>query len=356
MTDTLFAPAPTSNAASADPQPSKLSAADRKLFRGTAAEVHPWMSTADILSAIGCNFRVTRHAAQCGERRYGDCQLWLRDDTQDLLGFFGNRRQVIQPQVFIDYFRAFADASDKAISLDVVGALDGGRTLYMAAKLHGNNVRLLDSSLGGGYGAGGGLGISRPGTSAYLPSEDRTDHWLILTESFGESLRPRVMTIANELVCSNGLASKLTDCEVRLSHHGSLAYEHVAAVLEHALRNSRAYARIKDRLAATPISLDTARAALRTYFADPDGKGRMVQRLEAIYQRDLIGGELDSRAGTAWGLASAVTQYTSHESIRDEAKAFKSQLDGGRARTASGFLSFLEGQFSGEHASSLIAT
>jgi hypothetical protein len=325
--------------------PSKLSASDRRLFRGTAAEVHPWMDTAEILAAIGCNFRVVRQPAQAGSRTYGDCQLWLRDDNQDLLGFFGTRRQVIQPQLFIDYFRAFTAASAKAISLDVVGSLDGGRTLYMAAKLHGDTAAVLAQ--------GGGMAISRAGHSAYLPSEERTDHWLVLTESFGESLRPRVMTIANELVCTNGLTRKLTDCKVRLSHSGSLQYEHVAAVLEHALRQCRAYDRIKDRLAATPITGATASAALRTYFADPEGTSSLVRRLEAIYRQGLIGGELDSRRGTAWGLASAVTQYTSHERIGQPAKAFKSQLDGSRARTANGFLAFLEAQFAGEHASAL---
>ncbi len=316
---------------------SKLTAADRSLFKGTAAEVQPWMSDTEILASIGCNFNVVRTPAVHAGRSYPDCQLWLRDDNQDLLGFFGAKRQAIQPSTFIDYFRAFCDASGKAISLDVVGAYNKGRSLYMAAKLSGNNGELLQAE--------GGLGISRVGHSAYINKEDRTDHWLVLSESFGEALRPRVSVIANELVCTNGLARKVTECEVRLSHTQAMSQDIVHAVLGHAVRQCKAYDRMKERMIATEISMETARAALRTYFADPDGKGRLAQRLEQIYTSDLIGGELDTRTGNAWRLASAVTQYTSHEKVRNDATAFRSQLEGARARTASGFMAFLEDQF-----------
>lgn len=333
---------------STDTPTSKLSQADHKLFKGTAAEVRPWMSDREILASIGCDFNVIRMPAMSPYgRAYTDCQLWLRDDNQDLLGFFGTKRQIIQPSVFLDYFRAFCDASDKAISLDVVGSFNKGRSIYMAAKLSGNTGALLDSAQGGAYGSGGGLAISRAGHSAYIPSEDRTDHWLVLSESFGEALRPRVSVIANELVCSNGLARKVTECQVKLSHTQSMSKEVVHAVLEHAVRQCKAYDRMKQRLIETPISMETAAHALRQYFGNDDGTGRLAQRLEQIYRHELIGSELETRGANAWRLASAVTQYTSHERIGNSESVFRSQLEGARARTASGFIAFLESQFSG---------
>ena len=36
----------------------QLTKADHKLFRGTAAEVHSWMSNKEILKSIGCDFDV----------------------------------------------------------------------------------------------------------------------------------------------------------------------------------------------------------------------------------------------------------------------------------------------------------
>lgn len=339
---TLSINAPQSITAPAAP---RLTAADRKLFRGTAAEIQPWMSTTEILQAIGCDFRVVRRPAESMGRTYGDCQLWLRNDTQDMLGFFGTKRQIIQPHVFIDYFRSFCDSSGKAISLDVIGSYNQGRTLYMGAKLTDNSSCLLDANLGGAYGAGGGMNISRPGSSAYIPTEDRTDHWLILTESFGESLRPRVMVIANELICSNSLSRRVTECEVKLSHSACMNSDAVHAVLGQAMRQCQAYSRVKERLIETPISMETARSALRAYFGDSEGQSRIVQRLEAIYQSDLIGDDLETRTDNAWRLASAVTQYTSHERIGRADATFRSQLEGARARTANNFLAFLEQQF-----------
>jgi hypothetical protein len=314
-----------------------LTETDRKLFRGTAAEVLPFMSNEEILASIGCNFNVIRRPAESGGRSYSDCQLWLRDDTQDMLGFFGTKRQIIQPGTFVDYFRSFCTSADKQINFDVIGSYNNGRTLYMGAKLTGNNAAVLS--------AGGGLNISRPGHSAYIPSEDRTDHWLILTESFGESLRPRVTVLSSELVCTNGLAKRVTECEVKLSHYSAMSADIVHAVLDHAMRQCRAYDRIKERLIETPISMDTARAALRQFFDDEDGKTSTVKRLEQLYASDLIGGQLDTRTANAWRLASAVTEYTSHARVRNEETAFRSQLEGSRARTANSFMQFLEEQF-----------
>lgn len=322
----------------------KLSAADRKLFRGTCAEVHDWMSTEDILNSIGCNFRVARHDAQVGGRSYPECQLWLRDDNNNLLGTFGNRRQVIQPATFIEYFRAFTAASQKQISLDVVGSLDDGKTFYMASKLTDNIRALLATD--------GGLGISQQGHTNFLDKEDRTDHWLVVMDYYGESLAPKALLLANELRCTNGMARKITNAEIKLSHLRTKSYQDVAPVLQRALEQSQAYNRIKDRLIHTPITMDTARQALRDFFCDPNGEMKTTQRVQQIYDTSLIGGELDTRQGNLWRLASAVTQYTSHERIGDSpssgARALRSQLEGSRARTNTRFLEFLEEQFAVE--------
>ncbi len=339
MTTAISSPYAISTArAPIDPNAtSKLTSADRRLFKGTAAEVHSWQSNEQILASIGCNFNVIRTPAQHRGRSYDDCQLWLRDDNCELLGFFGSKSQIIQPGIFLDYFRSFCDASAKAISLDVIGSFNHGRTIYMGAKLSGNNAALLST--------GGGLNISRQGNSAYIPSEERTDHWLILTESFGESLRPRVTVLSCELICTNGLAKRVSECEVKLSHSSVMSTDIVHAVLNHAIRQCSAYDRIKERLIETPISIDTARSALRTYFRDAEAQSKTVQRLERLYACDLIGGALDTRTANAWRLASAVTEYTSHARIRHPDIAFRSQLEGSRARTANGFLQFLESQF-----------
>lgn len=330
---------------SATTQP-RLTAQDAKLFKGTAAQVHDWMSTEEVLASIGSNFTVRSTPASVDGRDYPECRLWLRSDNADLLGVFGNRRQPIQPGDFVDHFRAFTAASDSQISLDLVGSLDRGRTFYMASKLNDNIHNLLDSTVGGGYGAGGGMSIKRN-----MPADDRTDFWLVVTDYYGESRRPMVSLIGNELVCSNGMVHRVAakHSTLQLNHRGLLTYEKVAPILHAAAQQVGAYAHTKVRMIDTRITRDTAVAALREFCADPDGESRTVKRLEAIYDSELIGGNLDSRTGNVWRLASAMTQHTSHDGVKDDAgsrdRALRSQLTGARQRTSANFLAFLEEQF-----------
>ena len=86
---------------------SKLTKTDQKLFRGTAAEVHGFMSNEDILNSIGCNFNVDRRPHKIDDREYPEIQIWHRDDNMDALGVLGKRRQCIQPTTIIEYFRQF---------------------------------------------------------------------------------------------------------------------------------------------------------------------------------------------------------------------------------------------------------
>ena len=64
---------------------SKLTKTDQKLFRGTAAEVHGFMSNEDILNSIGCNFNVDRRPHKIDDREYPEIQIWHRSDNMDAL-------------------------------------------------------------------------------------------------------------------------------------------------------------------------------------------------------------------------------------------------------------------------------
>jgi len=299
----------------------QLTKADHKLFRGTAAEVHSWMSNKEILKSIGCDFDVNRFPHKMGDREFPEVQLWHRSDNQDLLGVFGSRRQCIQPETFIQYFKDFCDASQKAINLDLVGSLDGGKTFYMASKLtHLEKDNLQEVG-------------------------DKTDSWLVVTDYYGESKAPKVMVLFNELVCTNGMTKQVGQKFKAFSHLKQMKFGDVAPVLEDALIQSRVYADVKDKLIDTPISMETAKQALRTFFVDPKGETQRVKQLEDIYQNKLIGGDLETRNGTAWGLMSAATQHSSHSRTGNAEKTLRSQLDGGRGYFNTKFMNFLESQF-----------
>lgn len=321
-----------------------ITKADAKLFRGAAAGVNAEMTPTEMLQAIDADFQVTTVIPEYQGRQYPESRLWLRSDNQNFLGSFGTRRTPQQPTALIDHFKSFCAASEKAIQPDVVGTVGGGKTFYMASKLSGDNARLLDRE---DYGDMGGLGISRQGSDSYISTEDRTDFWLILMTHYGESLGTSVKIVANELVCSNALSVQVTDTRISLSNRTLRSYQDVEAILNRAVRGSRAYATMKNRFIETPLSINQGINAIRTFHDDPDGQTQIVKRLERIYQYDLIGGDLDTRQDNLWRLVNAQTQYTSHHYVdrTDGGKTFQSQLEGSKAKANRRFLDFLEGQF-----------
>lgn len=298
------------------------------IFRGTGVAVDPAASNEAILQSIRCNFDVLSVKPEHGGRAYDQARLWLRSDTRDMLGVFGNRRRVIQPGDFLEYFREFCRQSERELNLDVVGSPDQGRTFYMA------------SNLGGG---------TLPAPGGRRQKGDRTDTWLVVTDYYGQSAAPTAYLLFNQLVCTNGMTRRVRDKLASLSHLRQQGQEEVTAVLTAALEQVDAYQRLQVRAQETRITMDTARQALRSFFNDPDGESRKVQDLERIYQADLIGGELEERQGNAWRLLNTVTQYTSHNRIGDtpeaQGRAFRSQLSGARARDAAGFAGYLEELF-----------
>ena len=295
----------------------QLTKADHKLFRGTAAEVNSWMSNKEILKSIGCDFDVERVPHHYKATTFPEVQLWHRSDNHGLLGVFGSRRQCIQPETFIQYFRDFCDASQKEINLDLVGSLDGGKTFYMASKLTNNENAELEE-----------VG-------------DKTDSWLVVTDYYGESRAPKVMVLFNELVCTNGMTKQISQRFRAFSHLKEMKFDDVAPVLDAALTQTRVYSDIKDKLIHTPISMETAKQALCNFFDDPQGETNKVKQLEDIYQNKLIGGELDTRNGTAWGLMSAATQHSSHSRTGNAERTLRSQLDGSRGYFNTRFMDFL---------------
>lgn len=328
--------------APANAEPSRLTEADRKLFRGSAAEVHAWMTDEEILGTIGCNFNVESCIPIVDGREYPESRLWLRSDNRDHLGTFGNRRQVIQPVDFVRYFRDFCDKSGKAISLDVVGTPDNGKTFYMASKLLNSNLEaLMEEHKGKGF-----------GIKDDVDAADRTDAWLIITDYYGESSAPRGLVFLNELVCANGMTRRSESKLAGLNHLKKQNGTDVSRAILTALEEVEVYQKLKERLINTPISQDFARNCIRSFYRPAKGEdgaaAKKADKLIHLFENELIGGDLATRYNTAWGLLQAVTQYTTHNHIGDgegaQGRAFKSLLDGPRARESRGFADFLQGQ------------
>ena len=322
-----------------------LTKSDRNLFRGNAAGVHGDMDTTSMLDSVNGNFEVINESCHGSDgRAYPDHRLWLRSDNRDALGQFGSQRVPQQPTNVVQHYKDFCASSEKAITLDVIGTIDGGKVFYMASKLHGNNAALLDQDT---YGDGGGLAISRRGSSEYIASEDRTDHWLMLMTHYGKALATTATVMSLELVCSNGMTRRHIDQKLSLSNRMMQDSIRVGDILNRALRNARAYEQMKNRFVETPLTIAEGVNAIRHFHGDPEGQTRTVKTLERIYRHELIGGELDTRQDNVWRLLNAHTQHTSHSRVcrSDGGKTLLSQVEGAKAQSNRRFLDFLESQF-----------
>lgn len=314
---------------------------DRKLFKGNSALVVPGSSTTEILDSVDANFTIDTESPEKFGRTYNGSKLWLRSDNRDCLGHFGNRRQPQNPQVIVDFFQSFTENSEKRISLDVVGSINNGQTLYMASRLAGDTSELNDPT------DLRGMAIKREGSEHYIAQADRTEHWLVLLVHYGESLSTKAVVLSNELRCTNGMALKTIDKSMVIPHRSLVDGFQVEQILNQGVRSSQAYMQMKDRFQNETLYIADGCSLIREFHDDPEGDSQVVKNLERIYRYGLIGGDLPERTNNFWRLANAQTQYTSHSYVSkaDPGKSFLSQLEGNKARGNRNWMQFLESQF-----------
>tara|TARA_Y100000592_G_C5408120_1_gene286705 strand:+ start:44 stop:1090 length:1047 start_codon:yes stop_codon:yes gene_type:complete len=299
---------------------------DKRLFRNQAVPVYPHHTNEEILASANALFEVNtkpvQYETESGVHTVPNRVVWYRSDNDQHLGVFGTVRNPIQPVDLVEYFKTFTMSSEKLITLDAIFSVDGGKTWGMGSKL-------TNDQLSGLVGGDQGFRIQ-----SNIPKEERTDVWLVVTDYLGESRAPKAYLLFNTLVCDNGMTRKVEEKVASLTHLRKHGCEDVHSVLRKALRQHEAFHLIQDRMINTQISREFAINALKEFC---DGQPEKFKSLERIYTTGLIGGHLDSRKGTAWGLLSAVTQHTSQRSSNEEG-AMKSQLVGARGSSPQKFL------------------
>jgi hypothetical protein len=311
---------PVNDPGSCAPNFQRITKEDRKFFKGVAIEAHDksHCSTEQLLTCIGANWTVEReeHYRKSKGRSFPNILHWYRSDNGDKLGSFSDRREPLDPHHVVDYFREFCNSSDKELSLDVIGFESGTNKIYAASKLTDIGQQLTHVG-------------------------DSTDHWMIMTVDY---MQPRAISTYvwhNELVCTNGMTRKITEDAHYLTHRKFRTYDEIKPYLTSALQECEGYNLIKDRLINTPLDNWTARNVIRKFFRDEEGLENMnsiskfpnVRRLERIYERDLTGGNLETRKGNAFRLQQAFTEWTSHErKSKSDDFRFSQKLGGDLAR------------------------
>ena len=326
----------------------KLNDTDLRFFYGNNVIVRPDHTPSEILEAIDCNFEVvTSKVHHTFEDADGNPLMngpngpiviqdnnlrgWFRSDNFKKLATHGNVRKPTNPAAFIEFMQKFTLASEKEISLDLVGTFDHGATFYMVSKLtEGFDKKALMTEHAG----------TEFGIQDNVAKEDRTVHYLVLTDYYRDQLAPKAVIFSQELACANGMVRKVTDKEVRLSHDRVNNYGDVAPVLQRAFGESRAYDLTKDRMRHTMLSIENGISAINNFCAGRKDGEKLAKQLIEIYDPangKLIGGDLEGRnerygISTQWRLVNAVTQHATHSRNRKTSgSTLRSQIDGARA-------------------------
>ena len=327
---------------------SKLNPEDIKIFRGSAGAIQDWQTPEEILAMMDCDFEVeVRPYVDHLKVTHPKYNFWHRSDRQDstsVLGMFGSRIP-IQPIDHIKTFQSFINQCPKEISMDVFGCFDNGKSIYMASKLTDNNGKLY-------AGEDIGMGISSPSSPHYIPKEQRTDQWLVLTDTYGKVGAPTINLLSVECVCTNGMSRRMNQYTRKLHHRGEFDSELVIDILSETLREAHSYESMKDKMISTPITNDMAMNVISKFSPDkydPETKEKKRnnkrQSLRRIFEETLIGGEQNDRQNNLWRVMNTFTQYHSHACIHstNREKALMSNLNGIRSKEISLVRHELEG-------------
>jgi hypothetical protein len=328
----------------------KLNDTDLRFFYGRNCIVRPDQTPGEILDAIDCNFEVitsqVHHTFSDADGNKvtddngnpliiddRDRRGWFRSDNFAKLGTHGNQRTATDPGKFVEFFQKFALASEKEISLDLVGTFDGGKTFYMVSKLTQgfDRAALMQQFEGEEF-----------NIKNLVAQQDRTVHYLVVTDYYSEQLAPRATIFSQELVCANGMSRRVTDRDLKLSHDRVNTYADVAPVLQKAFQECSAYDQIKDRLRETTVHIEDGIKVINDWCAAEKDGEKLAKQIIEIYDpanNKLIGGQLDGRGTTGWRLLNAVTQHQTHTyNSKKTGGSLRSQIEGSRCNRIQRFI------------------
>jgi len=306
---------------------SEMAFAGELPWHGLGQRVNPDASIQEWLQAAGLDWSVETATVQYKAtnedrlRSFGDKRVLYRSDSGAALGVASDGYKPHQNAELLEFFRDLT--GDNGYKIHTVGALNGGRRIWVMAK-NGHEVE------------------AAPG--------DRVRGNLLLATSHDGTLSTHGLYTAIRVVCANTLALALSrDGKSASKQKHSRRFD--PATMKQALGLVDAafaeFGKNAQALANKPISIDQARDILNALFksaakindsnkaviakgaesfadlmqapvaiADEPREHRAVGKVMDLFQGAGLGANHAGSAGTAWGLVNAVTQYVDHSQGR----------------------------------------
>jgi len=226
----------------------------------------------------------------------------IRSDTQEHISIVGKDYHVVQPKVVFEFFQDLVH--QEGLSIEVAGALDGGRKIWALAK--------MDDS------------FTLHGRDTQIP-------YVLVATSYDSSLATQAMLTNVRVVCNNtmrfsgayGGDESADSIKIRHDKEFNIREAHGKLGLDESAWNE--YKTNIANLARFQLSPDEAleyfyiiagqgdqivRAEDNTVISLPE-PGRVVRQFINAYHNG-PGAHLEGSHGTLWGAVNAVTYYQDH--------------------------------------------
>ena len=222
-------------------------------------------------------------------------KVLYRSDTRAPLAVVSKRFQVVQPGEILEFYRDLTQYS--GFELETAGVLKGGKKFWAMA---------------------------RTGQSTSLKGRDKVDGYLLLATACDGTLATTAQFTSVRVVCNNTLSIALSGATsaIKVPHSTSFNAQAVKKQLGIAVSQWDSFMYRMKTLSERKVKSHEAMNYFLKVLCQTDGhidpvqgltNERALKKVQAMYEGQGRGAELQAAKGTAWGLLSAVTEFVDHE-------------------------------------------
>lgn len=223
---------------------------------------------------------------------FGDQKVLYRSDSKAALSVVSNRYLVVQPREILEFYRDLTEVS--GFELETAGVLKEGRKVWA---------------------------LARTGQSASLKGNDTVNGYLLLATACDGTLATTAQFTSIRVVCNNTLAIALANggLAVKVPHSTSFDAQAVKRQLGVSVSSWDGFMYRMRTLSERKVKSHEAMNFFLRVFTDPEATAtgltneRAIKAVQALYDGQGRGAELQSAKGTAWGLLNSVTEFVDHQ-------------------------------------------
>ncbi|SEL11924.1 phage/plasmid-like protein TIGR03299 [Atopomonas hussainii] len=222
-------------------------------------------------------------------------KVLYRSDTKAPLSVVSQRYHTVQPRDVLEFYRDLTQAS--GYELETAGVLKGGRKFWA---------------------------LARTGQGAALKGNDQVNGYLLLATSCDGTLATTATPTTVRVVCNNTLSIALDGVShaVKVPHNTKFEPKAVKRQLGIAVSQWDDFMYRMRHLAERKVHWHEALGYFMNVLCEVNHSQqlpeqlpneRALRKVQALYEGNGLGSQLESANGTAWGLLNAVTEYVDHQ-------------------------------------------